>query len=168
VRDFVRVLEQLAWWTAQWAVLFALWLLLVGNTDHGEALVGAGAAIAGTVAMHVVERQHLAKFLARPDWLLQIWRLPKYVLTGTWEILSVLTAQLVRRRPAPSLMRTAPYEVCEEDDASATERALAVAYTTMTPNFIVLGIDQARHRMVFHQLKQSEVPTMARRLGAGR
>lgn len=158
--------SRLLWWIAQAAVLFAWWLLLVGTTDTREVLAGAAAALAGAIAMHVVAKQHLAKFMGRLDWLLQIWRMPKYVLTGTWRVLNVLTRQLVGRRPAPSLLLEVDFDACGNDDASSTKRALAVAYTTMTPNFVVIGIDQDRCKMVYHQVRKSEVPQMTRRLGA--
>lgn len=100
------------------------------------------------------------------EWFLQIWRFPKYAVTGTWEILTVLARQLFARHPAASLVYTVPFEACGEDDASSTKRALAVSYTTMTPNFVVIGVDQDRCLMLYHQVKKSDVPEMTRKLGA--
>jgi hypothetical protein len=36
----------------------------------------------------------------------------------------------------------------------------------MAPNFIIIGIDAAQSRMIFHQLERSEVPRMTKELGA--
>ena len=46
----------------------------------------------------------------------------------------------------------------QSDDAGA-RRALAIAYTTITPNFVVVGIDKERAQLVYHQIKQSPIPT---------
>jgi hypothetical protein len=43
---------------------------------------------------------------------------------------------------------------------------LAVAYTTMSPNFIVLGINTKEKGLVFHQIERSGVPKMTKNLGA--
>jgi hypothetical protein len=36
----------------------------------------------------------------------------------------------------------------------------------MTPNFVILGIDQEKRRMLYHQIKRSGVPKMTQNLGA--
>jgi hypothetical protein len=43
---------------------------------------------------------------------------------------------------------------------------LATIYTTVAPNFIVIGIDPELSRMLFHQLERSSVPKMTGALGA--
>jgi hypothetical protein len=95
-----------------------------------------------------------------------MWRLPKYMITGSWEIFEVLFRQLFGGRPADSLMLAVPYEAIGDDDASAARRALAVAYTTSTPNFVVVGIDRKRAHLVFHQIKRSPVLQVTKNLGA--
>lgn len=45
-------------------------------------------------------------------------------------------------------------------------RALAIGYSTMTPNMIVIGIDHERGRMLYHQLERSPIAEMTRKLGA--
>ena len=52
------------------------------------------------------------------------------------------------------------------DPESAARRALAIAYTTIPPNFVVLGIDLDKRVMLVHQVSESETPTMTRNLGA--
>ena len=47
------------------------------------------------------------------------------------------------------------------------KRALAIAYTTSTPNFIVLGIDHQRGTLVFHQIEREPILTMLKRLVQG-
>jgi hypothetical protein len=104
----------------------------------------------------------------RAQWrcLAQIWRLPKYLVSGTWEVLLVLARQIFLRRPADSLTYGVSFEVGGDDDESAFRRALAIAYTTATPNFVILGIDRERGLLVYHQILKGPIPEMARRLGA--
>ncbi|RXH53979.1 hypothetical protein GRAN_4948 [Granulicella sibirica] len=35
---------------------------------------------------------------------------------------------------------------------------MAIAYTTASPNIIVIGIDPAQSRMLFHQIKDGKNP----------
>jgi multisubunit Na+/H+ antiporter MnhE subunit len=96
----------------------------------------------------------------------QAWRLPKYVVVGTWEIVAVLARQLFLRKPAESLFYSVPFDTGGDDDEASFRRALSIAYTTATPNFVVIGIDRDHRRLVYHQIQLSEIPEMTKRLGA--
>jgi len=88
------------------------------------------------------------------------------MITGTFEIFRVLLRQLLGGRPAASLLLAVPYDALGDDPGDAAKRALAIAYTTGTPNFIVLGIDRQRGTLVFHQIERSPILAMLKRLGA--
>jgi hypothetical protein len=45
-------------------------------------------------------------------------------------------------------------------------RVLAVGYTTLTPNFVVLGIARKQGLLLYHQVLAGEVLEMTRKLGA--
>ena len=70
------------------------------------------------------------------------------------------------RKPAKSLFYSVPFDTGGDSDEDAFRRALAVGYTTATPNFVVVGIDREHRRLVFHQIEDSEVPEMTKQLGA--
>ena len=74
--------------------------------------------------------------------------------------------KLFGRKPADSLLLAVPYEALGDDPGDAAKRALAIAYTTSTPNFIVLGIDKERGTLVFHQIERGPVLEVLKRLGA--
>jgi hypothetical protein len=59
-----------------------------------------------------------------------------------------------------------PFDAGGSDAASAARRALAIAYNTMPPNFVVLSIDLAKRVMVVHQIEPSPMPLMTQNLGA--
>jgi hypothetical protein len=95
-----------------------------------------------------------------------MWRLPIYAVTGTAEIFAVLFRQLFGRKPAESLVLAVPFDAGGDDDESAARRALAVVYTTSTPNFIVIGVDRKRGHLVYHQIKRSPILQITKDLGA--
>jgi len=144
---------------------FVSWYLFVGRLGTDE-LWGAipGSALAA-LATYVVLEQRVVWFRDGRD-LLEAWRLPGYMVTGTWEIFQVLFAQLLARKPAPSLILQVPYEDVGDNPRESARRALAVTYTTSTPNFIVLGIDREKGMLVFHQIKRGPVLEVTKRLGA--
>src|SRR2546422_509849 len=123
-----------------WAVSFALssgaWILFVGKIGWNELLAGGTASALAATAAHIVWAQHVAGFRGNLGWLLQMWRLPIYAVTGTGEIFAVLFRQLLGGKPAASLILAVPFDIGGDDDESAARRALAIAYTTSTPNFI--------------------------------
>jgi hypothetical protein len=160
-----RAFRRAAEWLGHAALAFVGWLAFTQRLTSTELAAGALAAcVAGTASL-IVWSHNLATFRGEARALAQVWRLPKYALTGTWEILSVLAAHLAGRR-APSLLGCVRYEDRGDDPRSRARRALAVAYTTITPNFLVLGVDLERGLLWYHQLRRSPVPRMTVNLGA--
>jgi multisubunit Na+/H+ antiporter MnhE subunit len=147
----------------QVGVFLGLWLALVGTISAHEVLVGLAVAVLAAIGSTLAwPRRPLA---ADARALAQLWRFPKVAAVGTWEILAVLAGHLLRGRPAESLLLSVPFDVAE-DERGETRAALAVAYTSATPNFVVLGVDRERKLLVYHQVRRSPVPEMTRRLGA--
>jgi len=147
----------------QVAVYLALWFLFTGTLSLHELLVGTAASVAAAAAGTLARPRHQPF----PDLgsVAQVWRLPRHAVTGTVEILGVLARQVLAGRPAESLLLGVPFD--GGPGAQGRLRAvLAVAYTSATPNFLVLGIDPERGILVFHQVKRSALPEMTRRLGA--
>jgi multisubunit Na+/H+ antiporter MnhE subunit len=153
-----------------WAVSFALslgaWTLFAGKIGWNELVAGGIASAIAATAARIVWAQHIAGFRGHLAWLLAMWRLPVYAVTGTWEIFAVLFLQLFGRKPAESLILAVPFDKGGDDDESAARRALAIAYTTSTPNFIVIGVDGKRGQLVYHQIKRSPILRITKDLGA--
>jgi len=155
-------------WCIQTAVAFGAYLVFAGKPTRDEAIVGAlGAILAGTLS-DVVRRRGVVFFEGRPRDVAQLWRLPKSMIVGTWQILGVLLRQIFGGAPAESLLLWVPYEAdpAKDEPHARARRALAVAYTTATPNVVVVGIDRERGRFVFHQIAAGPLGEMTRRLGA--
>ena len=148
-------------------VLFVLWLIFVGSFSWQELLVGVGASLLGGVAICVLQRADPSHFRPRLGDVLQIGYVPWMLLQGTHEIMVVSLRDLFGGRKAASLFRVVTFEageVCEPHDTA--RRVFAVAYTTMAPNFIVLGINTPEQQLLFHQIERTDVPAMTKNLGA--
>ena len=153
-------------WLLLWAVSFALMLLYVGKIAADELLFAAAGSAVTAIASRMVLEKHIAPLRAQWRAAAQVFRIPKYVVVGTWEVVAVLAKQIFLRKPAGSLFYGVPFDIGGDDDESAFRRALAIAYTTATPNFVIVGIDRERGLLVYHQIKASAIPEMTKRLGA--
>jgi|SRR5665213_77346 len=144
----------------------ALWILFVAGVKPQEMIVGCICTLLTLAFTCSIALHSSLEIRLRFSDMIQIWRFPEYMVTGVWEILSVLVLDILHISPAESLFRAAPFEENEDTPVAIARRVLAVAYTTATPNFIIVGIDMKTRWMLFHQLKKSDVLTMTRRLGA--
>jgi multisubunit Na+/H+ antiporter MnhE subunit len=153
-------------WIAIWSCFFLLWHVFVGKIALDVAIFAALGSLLATVAAWIVFREHLAP--VRTGWrnLAQAVHIPKLIVTGTWEILAVLARHLFLGQRAPSLFFEVPFDTGGDDDESTFRRALAIAYATATPNFVVVDIDRERRVLVYHQIRKSDVPPMLKNLGA--
>ena len=152
---------------ASGAIFYLFWIAFSGTFATHELLVGIIGAVLATSGMVVVNLQYPARFSPRLANLLAIWRLPWYMLSGTWEIAIVAAKDLIGVKPAKSLFRIARFDAGREDDPRANaRRVLAAGYTTAAPNFIILGVNASDQTLLFHQIERSSVPKMTRQLGA--
>jgi multisubunit Na+/H+ antiporter MnhE subunit len=148
------------------AVLAVFWLACVATVRLHEMLVGIGAiVISAAFSMFVVSTLPL-RFRPRLSELAEIWRLPWNVATDLVQVLIVLLLDFAGRR-APSLFVAAPWGPVRNNARDTARRALAISYTTVSPNMVVVGIDCGRGKILFHQIKKSGVPKLTQNLGAG-
>ncbi len=153
-------------WLAVWLAHVGLWLVYVSKISTWEVLVGSAAAGLATLGLAVFGRLRLVKF--RPTWrqIAECWAIPWYAVSGTWEIIRGIGRQVFTRRGAPSYLAAVPFEVGADDPQNAGRRALAVFYTTLTPNFVVVGVIREQGLLLYHQILPGEVLPMTRKLGA--
>lgn len=146
--------------------LYVVWILFVSKFDRQELEGGIIAALVAAVAAQIFQAVGLVKFRPRFADLLQAWRMAGYMFTGSYEILQGLFRQLFTKDGAPSVVLAVPFEVGGDDPQSHARRALAVTYTTITPNFVVLGIAKKSRLLVYHQIIPGPVLQITRNLGA--
>lgn len=147
--------------------LFLLWALLTSGFKAQESLVGAFAALAGSLVYLLLRLKTGFTFQPRMSELLQAWRLPWYLLTDSLVIIQVLFEDLFGKQKAGSFYRATAFETGDEEHSrEVTRQVLATAFTTVTPNSVVVGVDVKRKQMLFHQLRRSELTVMTKNLGA--
>jgi hypothetical protein len=91
---------------------------------------------------------------------------PWYLVSDTWVVTLVFLKDLLHFSPAGSYYRVCGFESSKRNPAVLGRGVLVTIYMTATPNAIVLGIDRQSNRLLFHQLQRTNLPKMARGLGA--
>ncbi len=154
-------------WMAEFVGLLGFWLLYVGQIAATEIAVGLAAAALVTGIADNLRGRGFAKFWPRTRWVLQIRYFPQMILSGCWVLVKVLVLRTIASREIHGQLSTVPFKAGGAQSRSAARRALAITFTTMAPNFIVVGIDPQNDLLLYHQILASEVPTVTKNLGAG-
>ena len=144
----------------------ALWTLFVENFNPHELLVGALASGFTVAFLTFVFHSSDTELALLPRSLFQIWRVPSYIAVDVYIVTLVLAKDLLNLERAQSLYRVCGFDTSDRDPVRKARIIMATAFTTASPNIIVIGIDSAQSRMLFHQIQRSQVPKMARALGA--
>ena len=141
------------------------WVTFTASLKWHELLVGLAASALTVLFFANLLRTETLNIELRGRDLIQLWRIPWYVLSGCWEITWLLLNDLAGKR-AGSFYRDCGFKTRRRDPTLMGRTALAIAYTTTAPNFIVIGIDPEQSLMLFHQLDRSTIPKMTQALGA--
>lgn len=148
------------------AVLLAIsWIVLVGSVHLHEMLVGAVVVALSTAFCALIYRSETLPFDLRWRDVAQCWRIPWYIVSGSAEIVWLLAKDLAGKR-ADSLYRVSGFRTGMRNPIDVERTALAIAFTTTAPNFIIIGIDPHQNHMLFHQIQRSDIPKMTKALGA--
>ena len=147
-------------------LIAALWILFVGGTRRDEMVVGAGVFFLSAAFLFQIWRTETLRLNVQWQDFAQGWRIPWYVVSKVCEIIVVLAKDLFGVKRVGSFYRVSGFKTSKSDPVLIARRVLATFYTTMAPNFIVIGIDSRQSRMLFHQLERSIVSRMTKELGA--
>lgn len=142
------------------------WILLVAGTHVHEMIVGAASVLAAALFLFFVYRANKLHMEFRVKDILSGWRIPWYLASDICEITAIFLKDLLHIKRAGSFYRVSGFKTSYDDPRLVARRVLAIIFTTVSPNFIVIGIDYEQSRMLFHQLERSSVPKMTRGLGA--
>lgn len=147
------------------ALAFGAWTAFVGDSSPQELIFGGVCAVF-TAAVSLLTWSAMGLSVrARASDVLQIWRVPWRLVSDAGSIVLALFRDLFGVERAGSYFRAVRFERAHGPRATM-RRVLAIGYTTITPNFIAVGIDRKRGWMLFHQLRRGAVPEEAKRLGA--
>lgn len=141
------------------------WIACVATFHVDEMLVGAGALVLSVAFCLFTIRTLPLEFRPTPGEIAQVLRVPWYVVVDLAQVMLVLLLDCFGRR-APSLFRSVPWEHVENNGRDTARRVLAIAYTTVSPNCIAIGVDCGRGQFLYHQLRRDRLPSFTRSLGA--
>ena len=144
-----------------------LWVLFVSSSiSPHEILLGAACVIATVVFTFFTARTMGVRFGLRLRDFAEGWRIPWYIVSDLVSVTVLLIEDTFHIGRAENLFRVCGFDTSKHDPVRVARTVLAIAYSTCSPNCIVIGIDQTQSRMLFHQLRRSNVPIMTKRLGA--
>lgn len=147
-------------------LMSAEWILLVAGTPVHEMIVGEASVLLSGVFLFAVHRHSTLHTDFRLTDMAHGWRIPWYVISDIVVITAVLFKDLFGIEKAKSFFRVSGFQTRKKDPVLVARRVLATAYTSASPNTIVLGIDYTCSRMLFHQIKRTPLPQMIDDLGA--
>jgi hypothetical protein len=139
-------------WLAAWALLFVLWLLLVGTVAPSEIVAGIAAAAVAATAVEVVRRQGVVRFRPDPRWLRRAWGLPWQTLEEFGRLVAAVWRSLVLRRRVVGRFSDVPFPVGGNDSRSAARRAVFTVGASFAPNTYVVDFDRGEGRVQVHRL----------------
>jgi multisubunit Na+/H+ antiporter MnhE subunit len=137
-------------WLAWWAILTALYVVLVDSRRLEELVAAVVVGALGATASVLVRRGREVVLRPRPR---EIAAELRAVLAWPRDLALLATALV--RRPSGHVVE-APFDATGDDPHDAARRALAVAGRTLAPNTIVIGIDEERRVLVAHRLVDRE------------
>ena len=143
-----------------------LWIAFVNTLNPHELLIGALASLATVLFTTFVCRLSTQDFSLHPSDVIQLWRIPWYIVVDVYVVTVVVFKDLFSLEEAQSLYRVCGFDTSVHDPVRKARTVMAIAYTTASPNIIVVGIDPTQSRMLFHQVKSGKVPEMTKALGA--
>jgi hypothetical protein len=138
------------------ALAAGFYLLLIDITVLPELYAGLAAALIAAAGCEVARLGGLGGTSVRPKWVLRGWRAVAHVPGDVWWVSVAALEQLVAPQRRRGVLRAVAFDFGEPDQAAdAGRRALAEALGSLTPNSIVIGIDQERNLILVHQLRRT-------------
>jgi multisubunit Na+/H+ antiporter MnhE subunit len=162
------MLERAGWWIVEWAVLCLVWFLFVDTVRWTEAVSGVAAAALAAAATEPVRGEEHPRFFPYFRWVLMFWRMPREILRDHWLLLRHLFRIFTERNAPAGAFQEFPFEARGNDPRSIARRTLAIVYSTLPPNTIVIGIDRKRNTLMQHQLEPCPLSEPVRALEAKR
>jgi hypothetical protein len=149
-------------WLLRWVAFAGLWLALTDTRVFPELVAGAVAATLGATLSTAVTRPGRPKTVSKSVALLRLGplRLARpaiRLVADTGLLCAALWRRLVLRHEVRGSFRAARYRPEAARDSSAG-RVLIEIWGSLTPNRVVVGVDEERDLILTHELVRSEQP----------
>lgn len=148
-------------WLLRWALLMALWLILLDTVQWPELIAGAVAAAIGSTLSGLIIRPGQPKSVSKSLAVLRLGprRLARPLIRLVLDsamFIRALGRTLVGRRPRGSF-RVARYSP-EGARRSAAGRAVTEIWGSLAPNRYVIGTDEDEGIVMIHELLPTDEP----------
>jgi multisubunit Na+/H+ antiporter MnhE subunit len=138
------VLAWLGWWVA----LLVLYLALADSRRLEEIVAGAVVAALGATVQALVRREREVSLALTPRMLLDLVR----PLRNVPRDLVLLTGVLARRSAPRARTVRVPFAATGRGPHDAAERAVAVLAGSLSPNSVVIEVDEEGGSLLVHRL----------------
>lgn len=150
-------------WAA--ALMGVVWIVLVGGFHRDEMIAGALCVLAASMILRLIAGVRRQKLRITLGDLGSGWRVPWYAVQDIFLVSLALLRCLLSGMQPPSAYRVCGFKTSKSEPQDVARRVLVTAFSSATPNVIVIGVDYAQSRILFHQLQPSEVNETMRDLG---
>ncbi len=153
--DLLLMWRRRSFWVG-FAFAGGFYLLLIDITSLPELYAGGAAALIAAVGCEAARQGGLGQTTVTWRWVLRGRHAVARVPTDIFWVSHAAIAQLLAPRRRRGVLRAVPFAFGDPASSrDAGRRALAEALGSLTPNAIVIGIDQQRDLILVHQLRRS-------------
>ena len=135
-------------------VLLGMWIVLAGQPDIQDLVVGSAAAVVAVGAGYLVSGRGTMVPSARAADLRTLARVPWQVVAETGQVFALAARKAAGRPVAPGALCTVPVDVATDMRGwpAARREAVLTALLSAAPNTIVVDIDMEAGTALVHQL----------------
>lgn len=140
--------------------LLGMWIVLAGQPDVQDLVLGSVAAVVAVGAAYLVgQRGKMVPSFRAAD-LRALAAVPWQVVAETWQVFALAARKAAGRPVAPGALRTITVDVGTDVRGwpAARREAVLTALMSAAPNTIVLDIDMEAGTALVHQLAGAAEP----------
>jgi multisubunit Na+/H+ antiporter MnhE subunit len=140
--------------------LLGMWIVLAGQPDVQDLVVGSAAAVLAVGVGYLVSQRGKMVPSVRVADLRTLAVLPWQVAVETGQVLALAARKAVGRPVAPGALRTVPVDVGTDVRGwpAARREAVLTALLSAAPNTVVVDIDMEAGTALVHQLAGAPEP----------
>jgi multisubunit Na+/H+ antiporter MnhE subunit len=141
--------------------LLGMWIVLAGQPDVQDLVLGSAAAVLAVAAGYLVSARGTMVPGARTADLQTLARVPWQVVAETGRVFALAARKAAGRQVAPGVLRTVPVDTGTDVRGwpAARREAVLTALLSAAPNTIVVDIDMEAGTALVHQLAGTQEPS---------
>jgi multisubunit Na+/H+ antiporter MnhE subunit len=138
-----------------------MWIVLAGQPDVQDLVLGSAAAVLAVAAGYLVSARGTMVPSARAADLQTLARVPWQLVTGTGQVFALAARKAAGRQVAPGVLCTVPVDTGTDRRGwpAARREAVLTALLSAAPDTIVVDIDMAAGTALVHQLAGAKEPS---------